>query len=63
MNTARQDQLDDRYDHFYQEIGDRHESEYEDDYGAAYRAKFPYKPDTLRIHREVLARMAEIEAE
>lgn len=63
MNTTRVDQLNDRYDHFYQEISDRHESEYESDYGPAYRAKHPYKPDHARIRRETLDRMAEIEAQ
>ena len=63
MDTARVDQLDDRYDHFYQEIAERHESEYESDYGPAYRFHWPYKPDHARIRQETLARMAEIEAE
>lgn len=63
MKLDRQDQLDDRYEHFVDEIAERHASEYEADYGPAFRAKHPYKPDHARIRREALARCAEIEAQ
>jgi len=54
----RANQLDDRYDHFYAEIADELESKHEAD-----MPDVPYKVNFAQIHRETLARMAEIEAE
>ena len=45
-----------RYDTLYAQIEAEERAEYEEEFGEAYRAKNPYKPDGARIHEKVVAR-------
>lgn len=58
MKAAREDQLDDRYDHLHDQVSAEFKSKHASDW-----PEDKYRPNHARIHKEVMARMAEIEAE
>lgn len=55
MRQARADSCEERdqqmYDEMYASIEDRQRREYEHEFGPAYRAKHPFRPNGSIIHR------------
>lgn len=60
QRDKRQESHQALYDRLFAEIEDEERTEYEDQFGAEYRARHPFKLDGARTHAKVVKRMQEL---